>query len=178
MKDEKDPQQKTTLTDDDIEVSKKRGFGRRTAVRIGSAATVGSAMALATGCRPRRRVVRVQTVSGGLTDNDGGPCADPVNGGRGNSGITDSDGGACADPGGRGRGGGGGGGGTGITDSDGGPNADAAGYGRGGGGASGITDSDGGPCSDPGGNGRGYSGMTDSDGGTCSDPGGRGRRGY
>ena len=97
MKDEKDPQQKSTLSEDDIEVEKK-SYGRRAAVRLGGVAVVGSAMVLVTGCRRRGRVVRVQTVSAGMTDSDGGPCADPVNGGRGNSGITDNDGGGCADP--------------------------------------------------------------------------------
>jgi hypothetical protein len=46
--------------------------------------------------------VRVQ-VQGGITDSDGGPCADPAGGGRGHSGLTDSDSGGCADPAGRGR---------------------------------------------------------------------------
>ncbi|WP_412545529.1 hypothetical protein [Maricaulis sp. MIT060901] len=40
----------------------------------------------------------------GVTDSDGGACADTSGYGRGNTGYTDSDGGACSDPGGRGRG--------------------------------------------------------------------------
>lgn len=39
----------------------------------------------------------------GITDSDGGPCADPAGGGRGHTGLTDSDAGGCADPAGRGR---------------------------------------------------------------------------
>ena len=145
---ERDEEPTKTLTDEDIE-EVKQPLGRRKALSFAGVSAAG-AVALATGCG-RRRIIRVQT--GGVTDADGGPCADPAGGGRGNSGITDSDGGACADPGGRGRGGGGG-------------------Y-RGGG--TGITDSDGGPCADPAGGGRGYSGRTDSDGGACADPAGRGR---
>lgn len=150
MKDDKDPEQKSTLGEDDIEVS-ERSLGRRAVVRAGGVAAASSAVALATGCG-RRRVVRIRTVSTGITDRDAGPQSDPAGHGRG-------------------------GGGTGITDRDAGPQSDPSGYGRGGGGT-GITDSDRGPCSDPGGGGRGHSGITDSDGGPCSDPGGRGRHGY
>lgn len=47
--------------------------------------------------------VRIQVQGTGITDNDGGPCADPAGGGRGHTGLTDSDAGGCADPAGRGR---------------------------------------------------------------------------
>ncbi len=40
----------------------------------------------------------------GLTDADGGACADNSGYGRGNTGYTDADSGSCGDPGGRGRG--------------------------------------------------------------------------
>lgn len=174
---EKDREQKT-LTDEDIVSEKGRSTGRRKALHMAGGAAAIGALALATGCGRRRRTV---VVTQGITDADGGACADPAGGGRGNSGVTDADGGQCADPAGRGRGGGGpqvqvqaqapy----TGITDSDGGPNADPAGYGRGAA-ATGVTDSDGGRCADPAGNGRGYSGCTDADGGQCADPAGRGR---
>ena len=172
---EKDP--KKTLNDEDIVTEKGRDVGRRKALHLASGAAAFGAVALATGCRRRSVVV----AAGGITDADGGQCADPANQGRGNSGITDSDGGVCADPAGRGRGGGGAAVQvqtqrpyTGITDSDGGSYADPAGYGRGGGGSSGITDADGGQCADPAGNGRGNSGCTDADGGMCADPAGRG----
>ncbi len=150
---EVDEKPNKTLTDEDIE-EVKQPLGRRKALGFAGVSAAG-AVALATGCG-RRRVIRVQTAphyAGGITDHDGGPCADPAGQGRGNSGITDSDGGQCADPGGRGRGGGG----------------HHEHY------QTGITDSDGGPCADPGGGGRGYSGRTDSDGGQCADPAGRGR---
>ena len=155
MKDEKDPQQQSTLNEDDIEVSKK-SLGRRTAVRLGGVVVMGSALAVVAGCGRRRvRVVRVQTVGGGtdITDRDAGPGSDAAGYGRGGggTGITDNDAGPNSDPVGYGRGGGG----TGITDADGGPNADAPGYGRGG--RSGVTDSDGGPNADaPGYGRRGY----------------------
>lgn len=165
-----------TLTDEEIVTTKGRDVGRRKALHMASGAAALGAIALATGCRRRRAVV----VQGGITDSDGGPCADPAGQGRGNSGITDSDGGQCADPAGRGRGGAtvqvqGQRPYTGITDSDGGQYADPAGYGRGAPQTTGITDSDGGRCADPAGNGRGYSGCTDADGGVCADPAGRGR---
>lgn len=53
--------------------------------------------------RGRQGGGRVVVQTSGITDSDGGPCADPGGGGRGYSGMTDSDGGSCADPGGRGR---------------------------------------------------------------------------
>ena len=46
---------------------------------------------------------QIQVQGTGITDHDGGPCADPAGGGRGNTGLTDSDAGGCADPAGRGR---------------------------------------------------------------------------
>jgi hypothetical protein len=155
---EKEKNAAATLAEDDIVSEKGREVGRRDAVGLLGAAAAVSAVALSTGCairRPARVVVVGQRT--GITDRDGGPCADPAGGGRGVSGVTDADAGGCADPAGRGRG------------------------------AVqqvvvqqpvGITDRDGGPCADPAGGGRGVSGTTDSDGGYCSDPAGRGRRGY
>ncbi len=173
---DRDDETTKTLDDEEIVSERGRAVGRRKALHLAGGAAAFGAVALATGCGRRRTVVVQQAA---ITDQDGGPCADPVNGGRGNSGLTDQDAGQCADPVGRGRTGnqvvqpqqpy------TGITDSDGGQYADPAGYGRGGGGASGITDSDGGAYADPAGNGRGRSGCTDSDGGAYADPAGRGR---
>lgn len=40
----------------------------------------------------------------GLSDSDGGACADAGGHGRGNTGFTDSDSSGCVDPAGRGRG--------------------------------------------------------------------------
>lgn len=165
---------KRSLDDEEIVSAKEPDVGRRKALGM-FGITAASAVALATGCgRRRARAVRVQT--GGITDNDSGPCADPAGGGVGVTGITDNDGGQCADAVNRGRGGARQV--SGITDSDAGRYADPAGNGRGGGGRTGITDRDRGPCADPAGGGRGYSGLTDSDAGTCADPGGRGRSGY
>jgi len=145
-----------TLTEEEILTEKPRDIGRRDAVSLFGVVAAG-AVAFATGCR--RRVHTVQVVQSAITDNDRGPCSDPINGGRGVSGITDSDTVGCADPVNRGRGGGR------VVQVQ--PVYQQ-----------GITDRDGGPCADPGGGGRGYSGLTDSDGGYCSDPGGRGRTGY
>jgi hypothetical protein len=91
---------KRTLKDEDIVTEKPRDIGRRDAVSLFGVVAAG-AVAFATGCR--RRVSTVQVVQSAITDNDGGPCADPGGGGRGYSGLTDSDGGYCSDPGGRGR---------------------------------------------------------------------------
>lgn len=145
---------KRTLAEEDIVT--EREIGRRDAVSLFGVVAAG-AVAFATGCR--RRVQTVQVVQSAITDNDYGPCSDPVNAGRGVSGITDSDRVGCVDPVNRGRGGGR------VVQVQ-------PAY------RQGITDRDGGPCADPGGAGRGYSGLTDSDGGYCSDPGGRGRSGY
>jgi hypothetical protein len=182
-----------TLTDEDIVSSKGREVGRRSMVGMLGVGAAAGAVALATGCR---RAVVVRTVATGITDGDGGACADPAGGGRGNTGVTDADQHPCYDPPGRGRAVGGQvvvqqpvqqrvivqQPGVACTDSD--PH-DAAGRGvrcAGGvrvqvGGRSGITDSDGGPCADPAGSGRGVTGLTDSDAGGCADPAGRGRRG-
>lgn len=148
------PAKPATLTDEEI-VSDERKHGRRDAISLLGVGVAG-AMALATGCARRARVVTV--VQQGITDRDLGPCSDPVGGGRGVTGITDNDGGVCTDPVNRGRGGGR------VVQ------VQAVG--------TGITDNDGGPCADPVAGGRGYSGLTDSDGGYCADPGGRGRSGY
>ncbi|HJL17509.1 MAG TPA: hypothetical protein RMH99_17710 [Sandaracinaceae bacterium LLY-WYZ-13_1] len=162
-----------TLRDEEI-VRDGRAVGRRRALGLVGAGAAG-AVALATGCGGRVRATPVARNSG-ITDSDGGPCADPAGNGRGVTGITDSDGGQCADPVNRGRGGVAQT--SGVTDSDSGAYADPAGAGRGGAVQTGITDSDGGPCADPAGGGRGHSGMTDSDGGPCADPAGRGTSGY
>jgi hypothetical protein len=147
-----------TLTDDDIVTEKGREVGRRTAVGLLGAAAAASAVAM-TGCVVRRPAnVVVVGASTGITDRDGGPCADPAGNGRGVTGITDADAGGCADPAGRGRGAGA----RQVVVQQ----------------PQGLTDNDSGACADPAGGGRGYSGMTDSDGGYCSDPGGRGVRGY
>ncbi len=152
----------TTLTDEEIVSDDRKELGRRNAISLLGVGVAG-AMALATGCVRRARVVTV--VQGtGITDRDGGPCADPGGNGRGVSGITDSDGGACADPVNRGRGG------ARVVVQQPQPVRVQV--------QTGITDRDGGQCADPAGGGRGYSGLTDSDGGYCSDPAGRGRSGY
>lgn len=146
----------STLTEDDIVTDKGRDVGRRHAVGLLGVAAAG-AVAVSTGCVVRR-TPGVVVVNRGITDRDGGPCADPAGGGRGVSGITDADAGGCSDPAGRGRGAG--------------PRTVVVQQ------PAGLTDRDAGACSDPAGGGRGYSGLTDSDRGYCSDPGGRGRRGY
>jgi hypothetical protein len=150
-----------TLTDE--EITTERSLGRRGVVGLLSAGV--GAVALATGCG-RRRVVQVQTVASGITDSDGGPCADPGGGGRGITGVTDGDGyGGCNDPVNRGRGGG-----RQVVQVQ-------RAY-------TGVTDRDSGPGSDPGGYGRGgvrvqvRTGLTDSDRGYGADAGGNGRRGY
>lgn len=159
--DEKKP---ATLSEDDIETTEGRELGRRGAISL-LGVGAASAVALATGCARRARVVQVTTVQAtGITDRDGGPCADPGGNGRGFTNITDADGGACADPVNRGRGGG-----QRVYVQQ--PSQVVRVQ-------TGITDNDYGACSDPAGGGRGYSGLTDSDGGYCSDPGGRGRSGY
>src|SRR5690606_16809557 len=95
---------KRTLAEEDIVTERPRDIGRRDAVSLFGIVAAG-AVAFATGCR--RRVHTVQVVQSAITDNDYGPCSDPVNRGRGVSGITDSDSVGCVDPVNRGRGGGG-----------------------------------------------------------------------
>ncbi|MCB9948050.1 MAG: peptidoglycan-binding protein [Rhodospirillaceae bacterium] len=119
MADDQDPKKTTTLQDGDIQ--SRSALPRRSLLRLVGHGAVGATA-----------LVGASREAYAITDNDSGPCADPVNAGRGYSGITDNDTGTCADPGGRGRGGGGYTPGyTGITDSDSGAYADAAGYGRG-----------------------------------------------
>lgn len=166
---------KKTLTDEDIVTSKPIDEDDADPSRrkvLGTLLATGALAAVAPGCVVRRgAVVYTQPV---------GAAVVAVPAGRYRTGVTDNDGGPYADPAGYGRGvrrtay-------TGITDSDGGPYADPAGYGRGVyGRTTGITDSDGGPYADPVGNGRGtarlgYTGITDSDGGPYADPAGHGR---
>lgn len=132
-----------TLRDEDIST------GRRRVVRgigLGVLGLGGTGLAA---CVP--------TTTGGITDADNGPIADP--GGAGRGGLRSAP--------------------TGLTDANNGPIVDPGGYGRGGGPVirtSGITDSDLGAYADPVGNGRGRRSCTDSDVVGYVDPVGQGRR--
>ena len=166
-----------TLRDEDIVT--RPDTARRSVMAVVGATVLGAASKAITGCivaqpQPVIQQPVMQTTAGGtvvvqqgrtgVTDNDQGQFADPVNQGRGGyrgvvTGMTDGDSGTYSDPVNQGRGH----------------------FGRGN--ATGLTDGDSGSWSDPVGNGRGTArfsntGVTDGDSGNWSDPvgGGRGHR--